>query len=385
MLSKNIFRKIILLTLLSALIYGRSAAQHYYEFKNSYAELDSMQREAAITELSAKHFKKPTNTLFIKMLAEAFSAKKEVDSAITYWLLLGSIQPSNDTAFYALARLFYNTNNLDSASQMIQKSANLKPDRIDYIELEAQIDYRMQKADDALQLCDKILALSPTDVNALLLSGIILRDQKKNDAAMERFQNCLKVDPANTEALVYRAEQYLLAKKYTDALRDYSAARADLSINPDILNNIGICHYQSSAFQQAIVFFKKAISLDRLHPQSYFNEGLSYYHLNDIDTASARIKTASAIWDTCHADTCHTCYLDAIYYLGLCYKKIGDLPAAKTQFELLQKEKYSKDLSSNIKLIDYSLFISRNWYYILAVLILTILLILATVKVVRKK
>jgi tetratricopeptide (TPR) repeat protein len=112
-----------------------------------------------------------------------------------------------------------------------------------------------------------------------------------------------------------------------------------------VINNIGICYYQSGSYQKSIVFFKKAIVLNATNPESKFNMGITYYKLNDFDTASLDIKTASAIWDTCYGDSCHGYFLDAIYYLGMCYKKAGELSAAKKHFELLQKEGYPRDLT----------------------------------------
>lgn len=346
--------------------------------------MDAAQRDAAILDLSAKHFKHPANATFIRQLAEAYTAADQKDSALIYWQLLTDIQPSNDTAIYTQAQLHYSKGSLDSAVALSRQALNLQPDRIAYMELLAVLDYRLQQPDSAFALCTAILTHNPSNVNALLLSGIILRDQKRDDEALERFERCLKVDPANTDALIHRADEYVLKKKFNEALRDYSAARADLSNDADILNNIGICHYQSGAYQQAITFFKKAISLDRQHPQSYFNKGLSYYHLRQMDTATADMKAAGAIWDSCHSDTCHAYFLDAVYYLGMCYKKVGDLPAARTQFVLLQKEKYPVDLSSEIRYIDYALYISQNWYYFLLLFLLTIGLIVAVFRITKK-
>jgi hypothetical protein len=68
----------------------------------------------------------------------------------------------------------------------------------------------------------------------------------------------------------------------------------------------------------------------------------------------------------------------------MCYKKIGDLSAARSHFELLQKEKYPVDLSSEIRYIDYALFISRNWYYFLLLFFLTMGLIIGLFKVLKR-
>ncbi len=346
--------------------------------------MDPAARDSAIHTFSSQHFKRPSNSILIRQLAEAYTAKSNIDSALRYWQLFTDIEGSNDTSFYTQAQLYYTIKSFDSASVCIHNALALQPDRIQYIELLSVIDYRLQKTDSALSICEKILAGSPSDVNALLLSGIILRDRKKNAEALERFDRCLRADPANTDALVHRADEYMLLKRYTDAMRDYSAARADLSTNADILNNIGICCYESGAYQQAISYFKKAIASNHLHPQSYYNKGLSYYHLNDLDTASLDMQNAIALWDTCYKDSCRENLLDAIYYLGMCYKKIGNLAVARDCFVMLQSRKYPKDLSAEIKLIDYSLFISQNWYYFLLLFFLTIGLIMVLVSMMKR-
>jgi tetratricopeptide (TPR) repeat protein len=249
----------------------------------------------------------------------------------------------------------------------------------------ALIYYRHVKFDTAFSISGNILARSPGDVNALLLTGIILRDEGKHDSAMVQFDKCLKADPANAEALTYRADEYVLQKKYNDALRDYTAARADLSSSADVLNNIGICYYQSGEYQRAIGFFKKATAINRNHPQSYFNQGLSYYHLGKPDTALADIKEASDIWDDCFLDSCRVYSMDAAYYLAMCYKKTGDLKSARRMLVILQYEKYHKDLKPEIRLIDFSFFISRNWYYILFLIGLEIGLVIVLGNALKRK
>jgi tetratricopeptide (TPR) repeat protein len=374
----------ILLVLLLSSFYGRCAAYIVYGPQNDFLEMDSADRDAAILTLSVKHFKRPSNPIYIRQLADAYTAKGQTDSALTYWQLLSARQPLSDTALFMQAQMYYDMGRLDSAASLAQRAVDLRPGQLGYLSLLAMTAYRLHNADTAFSICQDILALSPADPDALLLAGIILRDEKKDSAALSYFDRCLKADPANTDALVHRADEYVLLKKYNDAIRDYSAARADLSGSADILNNIGICYYHSGAYQQAISFFKKAILINHLHPQSYFNKGLSYYHLNELDTATIDIKTASAIWDTCYTDTCHANFLDAIYYLGMCYRKIGDLPTARSHFELLQRDGYHRDLSDEIRLIDRALFISRSWYYFLLVLLLTVGLIIVLVRMMRR-
>lgn len=381
---KITFIRVLLLLSIFILKIGNVLAFESYDVQNPYVNLDSVQVDSVIHLTFSKYQKHPASTILLKQLAELYTAKKETDSAVAYWKKVAEVQPQNDTAYFKQARLLYDAGRYDSSLAAIQQSLNINPDNIDYLSLSANTAYHLHLEDKALAQSTRILTINPQNINALLLSGIVLRNEKHNEDALIQFDNCLRVDPANTDALMHRAEMYVLLKQYNNALRDYSAARADLSTNADIINNIGICYYQSGSYQKAISFFKKAIFVNSRHPQGNFNKGIAYYNLNDFDSASVDLKAVSTIWDSCQTDTCHAYFLDAIYYLGMCYKKTGDLPAAKRNFELLQKESYPKDLSTEIAHINYALFISQNWYYIAGVLLLIIALIVAAVKAIRR-
>ena len=366
-------------------VIGGTYASHPDNGYRSYDNLSPTALDSAIQIASLRYRWHPTNRALISQLAEAYSAKKETDTAVIYWDKLIKLQLKNDSLFYRKALALYDGGKYDSAYAAIQHSIDLSPDRIDYLSFSALTSYHLQHDNTALTLCKKILSQNPHNINARLLYGIILRDENDLAGAMGKFNECLKIDPANTDALIHRAEIYVLQKDYNNALKDYTAARADLSDNADVINNIGICYYQSGSYQRSIVFFKKAIVLNATNPESKFNMGISYYKLNDFDTASLDIKTASAIWDTCYGDSCHGYFLDAIYYLGMCYKKAGDLSAAKKHFELLQKEGYPRDLSLEISHINYALFISQSWYYIAAVLLLLIAISIAAFIAIRRR
>lgn len=381
---RTAFIRVLLCISIFVFKIGSVSASLTYEEHDPFAGSDYSQLDSVIHKAYIKHQKYPSNPRIAQQLAELYTAKSETDSAIIYWRKVSELQPQNDTAYYKQAWLLYDAEQYDSALTVSQRALNINPDKIDYLSLSAITAYHLHLEDKALAQSTRVLSIDPQNINALLLCGIVLRNQHHYEDALIQFDNCLKADPTNTEALLRRAEISVLLKKYNDALRDYSAARADLSTNPDIVNNMGICYYQSGSYQQAIAFFRKAIFINSRHPQGNFNSAIARYNLHDFDSAAIDMKSASIIWDSCQTDTCHADFLDAIYYLGLCYKKVGDLPQAKRNFELLQKEGYKQDLNTELRNINYSLFISSNWYYIVAVFILLICLIIAVVKTMRR-
>ncbi len=339
----------------------------------------------SVIQVNLKQYAKhPKQATYLSTLAESYNQKKNVDSALLFYRMLSDLDPNNDSLYSKQADLLLQKGATDSAADMIEHALAIKPQYVPYLSSYATILYKSHKEDSAATVCEQILSLNPSNTQALLLAAVVYSRARKYDNALEYLDRCLRVTPSATEALLRRADIYVIQKRYNAALTDYTAARADESANADIFNNMGICYYQSGDYSRAIQYFKKALFIDHLHPQSSYNKGLSYYHLQHFDTASVDLKSAATVWDTCSTDTCHAYFQDAMYCLGVCYKKVGDLETAKKHFQLLQKEGYHKDLSNEIKRIDSALFIAQYWYYFVLLTLLVIGLVIALYKWIRK-
>jgi tetratricopeptide (TPR) repeat protein len=88
------------------------------------------------------------------------------------------------------------------------------------------------------------------------------------------------------------------AKNYLQAVQHYNSALNYLEINNVFLKAInfppfetytsrGICQIQLKNYKVAIFDFDKAISLNPKHGLAFFNRGLSYHHLGNMNTACA--------------------------------------------------------------------------------------------------
>ncbi len=363
---------------------GYAFSLETYGDDNPYTGYDYTRLDSAIQSTRARYARYPASAALIRQLADLYTATSETDSALMYWQRLALLQPANDTLPYRQALLLYDDKRYDSAYAAVKRSLSLRGDNLDYLTLAAITAYRLHQTDSALVCSRQALAIDRRNINGLLISGLCLRDQHRYEDALIQFSHCLEADPSNTDALIHRAEIFVLSKNYDNALRDYSAARADLSENADVINNIGICYYQSGSYSQAIGFFQKAIQMNSRQPEGNYNKGITNYKLHQFDSASASLRTAGIVWDSCQTDSCHARYLDAIYYLGMCYKKTGKLTEAQQQFEFLQKEHYKTDLTDEIQHIRYALYFSRNWYYILLGGIIAIALIIAVIRMLRR-
>ena len=329
------------------------------------------------------HTHKPKELKYIKAIAERYTVLHIVDSAIRYWHLMTLIDANSDTAYYYRAKLLHEHWAIDSATDAIQHALAIQPQCMEYLSLYAHLCFESKKDSQCLTTCDQLLSIDTMNVDALLLSGIELSHAQQYDMAIERLNRCIFVTP-NTTALLYRAELLVIKGEYKAALADYTAIHADTIANVEVLNDIGICYYRVSEYSRAIALFQRALMLEYLSPQCYYNKGLSYYGLQDFDTASLAIKATPILWDSSSTTPKQERFLDAMYCLALCYKKTGNLETAKKHFLLLQKDGYSKELSQEIKHIEYALRIAHYWYYCLLLLLLVMGMIVAVYKMVKK-
>ncbi|HEY0385335.1 MAG TPA: tetratricopeptide repeat protein [Pyrinomonadaceae bacterium] len=90
---------------------------------------------------------------------------------------------------------------------------------------------------------------------------------------------------------------------------------------------IGMGHYESKRFKDAVEAFKQAIRLGSNDPKTYFNLGQAYYSLNLYKEAREAYKRAVKVKPD---------WAEAHYRLGWMYHLLGNKDSALEQYKLLQ-------------------------------------------------
>jgi protein involved in polysaccharide export with SLBB domain/cytochrome c-type biogenesis protein CcmH/NrfG len=90
---------------------------------------------------------------------------------------------------------------------------------------------------------------------------------------------------------------------------------------------IGMGHYESKRFKDAVEAFKQSIRLGSTEPKTYFNLGQAYYSLNLYKEAREAYKRAVKVKPD---------WAEAHYRLGWMYHLLGNKDSALEQYKLLQ-------------------------------------------------
>ena len=134
----------------------------------------------------------------------------------------------------------------------------------------------------------------------------------------------------------------------------------------------GYEQYKHGHFDSAVVSFSQLISEQPVKKEGYYNRGLSYFHLNKFTEAkgdfNSCLQTDSA-------------FEDARFMKVLTLQAEGDWKGAFDEFKRMNTSYAGyNELKKRIQYHNLSVYISRNWYYMLAIMFLFILLIGVVVK-----
>ena len=136
--------------------------------------------------------------------------------------------------------------------------------------------------------------------------------------------------------------------------------------------------YEAARYDSAIVSFNQLIVEFPAKKEAYYNRGLCYYHMN---------KPVEAAHDF---DTCiqiDPVFQDAIFMKCLVLQKQGDWKSSFNEFKLLNTS-YSgyNEVKKRIQYYHASVYICRNWYYMIAIMFMFIILVgvLAKTYAIRK-
>ncbi len=148
--------------------------------------------------------------------------------------------------------------------------------------------------DNALQAYDKALALSPNTISIILSKAQLEMVSKNNTGARTLVNQTLEKKPNYIDALFTLAQIETNEGNLSEAIKIAEKAASYAPNDSTVFFKLGVLRYNANNFSGAVSAFENAVVLNNS-------------------------------------------YLNARYFLGMSYQKIGRLDDAKKQFELLQK------------------------------------------------
>jgi tetratricopeptide (TPR) repeat protein len=172
-------------------------------------------------------------------------------------------------------------------------------------------------------LCQNILAVAPAHAPTLHLYGVIAHSIGNLPAAIDLFSHAVAADGGVAQFQADLAETYRLAGRLEEALAFGRRALTLAPENVQLLNNLGIVHYERGAFEEAAAFFERAIEREPGFAEAHCNLGNTLRARGGAEEAAAAYRKAIALKPS---------YAAAFNNLGTALRDLGRLEEAEAAY-----------------------------------------------------
>jgi tetratricopeptide (TPR) repeat protein len=290
---------------------------------------DTAITDVALSDISNKITNTPGDPDLLYSRAKIYVDKKQFNEALSDIQSAINIDSSNADYYTTLADVYFATSQLYFAKDALEKAVQLDQNNIDARIRLAEIYLIVKDYTQSVTLLNEVLELDNTHITALFMKGMnykevgdttkaiesfqkiteldptnyaaqmqlgVIMQAQNNPAAVGFFTNAININPSSEEALYGRGLWYQNHDEFNKAIGDYTTIT---TLNPKNKNahfNLGYLHQiQLHIYDQAIKHYTAAIAADVQYAEAYYNRGLCYEMLGDIQRAYDDYQAAAAL------------------------------------------------------------------------------------------
>lgn len=279
--------------------------------------IESMPEELASIYKEVKNNPKKAEP-YMKLSAY-YARKGQIDSALNNALVAVRMDSTNSNAYIVLSDAYFASLNIDASEEMLKRAISLdKTNNEAYLKL-GELYFLIKDYKNSKEILGKAIQQETYNPKAYFIMGWNYRDegdtslairnyliaadqnsdyfdaymelgmlyhQRRNPLAVNYYNNALNIEPHNIQALYNLAMFYQETEDYEKALEKY---RMILQIDPQnklALHNMGWIYLTAEEkYEEAVVFFTKAIEIDPNYIEAIYNRGFSSELLGHYDNA----------------------------------------------------------------------------------------------------
>jgi len=205
----------------------------------------------------------------------------------------------------------------------MQKAGEVFPKRIPTLLKLSETQLILKQNEESLYTVARILTIDPNNAEGHFMTGMNFRAMGETDRAINAFQKATELDPDLTDAWLIIGDLFE-QKGEPIALKYYEAAINSDPDNPATWHSKAYYLQNNGKDDEAIAIYKKISSVDKNYLDAYLNAGILYMTKDSLDQALEQFEIMASVKAQDHR---------AYYYRGLCYEKLGNISAAKSDFQ----------------------------------------------------
>lgn len=261
-------------------------------------------------------------SLYFQRARWNFSAKKIAASEYDIRKAI-SLDSLNADYHILLADINFTNFRLQDAEAAFKKAAAIDPDHIEaYLKL-AELYLYTKKYEESIRNANEALRIDKRKGKAYFIKGFVYKETKDTLRAISNFQTCIEQEPAYYDAMIQLGNIYAT---HLDpiALEYYNSALKLQPHSVEALYDRGLYYQNTGMIEKAVNDYNELLKIDPTYGFAYFNLGyIAMKYEKDYRKAIPLFTNALA-----HENH----YVEAYYNRGVCYENIGDIQKAKADY-----------------------------------------------------
>ena len=271
--------------------------------------------------------KKATNNVnIIFQLGIEYAKKNELNSALTVFQSLLSINKNDERIFYNIGLIYSLQNRVEEAICAYDSALNIQPnDAMVLINL-SSIYCTVKEYNKALDCANKAINLDPNLAEAWHNRGIALNNLQEISKSIESYNNAINLNqnyyqawsnislpllkegrfleaikacdnaliimPNYEQAWFNKGNSLYELRRFDEAIQCFDAAIRFRPNFSEAWSNKGSSYSELKKFREAIIHFDHALGLDKEFAQTWFNKALTLSELKQYDQVIICLKKA---------------------------------------------------------------------------------------------
>ena|GEM_PF-135328 len=205
----------------------------------------------------------PSNPAFPSMLGELYQQFGRTTEAISVYDGILAKDTANFEAWYEKGLLLEKAKDTAAAITALEKAWRLQPVKTYGLELAHM--YAESRNSAALPICDEILKKDSAHelIDPLFIKGIYYSNTTQYRKAIVQFDSCIRRDWKFTDAYLEKGIALYQQKQYDSAMSTFLMTVRVSNTYPDGYYWVGRCYEVTGHKDQAILYYRQAIALDK--------------------------------------------------------------------------------------------------------------------------
>ena len=235
------------------------------------------------------------NATYYVLLSDIYFAQKETDLTEENLEKAILLDPKNNEARLKLAELYFHLRMLEECITTLDEAVKSLPHNPKAHLIRAFCLKEKSDTTGYLRMLQLTIDQNPKEIKAFLELGYFYQ-QKLDPIGISYYLNALQVVPNDVEINYNLAKFYQDLEEFEKAIEQYNILLQINAKNQHALNNIGyIKLVHEDKYDEAIVYFTRAIEADNSYIYAICNRGIAYSLLKDYDAARQDFITCQKI------------------------------------------------------------------------------------------